>query len=80
LQNYQAAIDCYDQALIIKPDLTEIVNQRELAVKELQKLELYIENMLNKGIALYESEKYEEALKIYDQALEIVSKNLVTKS
>ncbi|BAZ10278.1 tetratricopeptide TPR_2 [Calothrix sp. NIES-4071] len=80
LQFYQAAIDCYNQALIIKPNAPEILNQRELALKELQKLEMRIENMLHQGISFYENNQYEEAIKIYDQALEIISKNLLAKS
>jgi tetratricopeptide (TPR) repeat protein len=80
LQRYQEAIDFYNKALKLKPDDGGILSKREFAVSELQKLEERTEDVLKQGMSLHDSGKYEDAIKIYDQIIELISKNLVSKS
>lgn len=80
LQRYQEALDFYNQALKFKPNDSEILKKSELTKTELKKLEIYAEDLLNQGINFYNMRQYEEAIRIYDQAIESLSKNLVSKS
>jgi tetratricopeptide (TPR) repeat protein len=80
LQRYQEALNFYNQALRFKPNDSEILRKSELAQSELKKLEISAEKLLHQGISFYNMGQYEEAIKSYDQALEFISKNLVSAS
>lgn len=79
-QRYQEALNCYNEALRFKPNDEKILSQSEQVQTELNKLEIAAEKLLDQGINLYNMGQYEEAIKNYDQALEFISKNLVSAS
>lgn len=79
-KRYQEALNFYNQALRFKPNDSEILRKCELAKSELQKLESYAQDLLNQGMNCYDVGQYEEAVRSYDQALELISKNLPSQS
>ncbi len=82
---FEAAIETYDKAIKLKPDLAEAYNNKAVALRNLRKydeavkaydkaIELepdYADAYYNKGIALVNLEKYDEAVKAYDKAIEL---------
>ncbi len=75
---FQEALDCYEKALSFNSGDQETSLKRDRMIEELQKLETEGETLLQQAINLTNSQQYHEAMKIYDQALELISKNLVS--
>jgi tetratricopeptide (TPR) repeat protein len=75
---FQEALDCYEKALSFNSGDQETSLKCDRMIEELQKLETEGEKLLQEAINLTNSQQYQEAMKIYDQALELISKNLVS--
>ncbi|MBF2093395.1 MAG: tetratricopeptide repeat protein [Synechococcales cyanobacterium K44_A2020_017] len=89
LREYEEAIAAYDQALDIKPDDHEVLNNKGIALRQLGRYEEAIafydqalaikpddhKALHNKGYALGNLGRYEEAIAFYDQALDIKPDN-----
>jgi tetratricopeptide (TPR) repeat protein len=87
----EEAIECYDKALNLVPDLADSLDAKGRALIDLDKYEEaldYFDRALrikpkvariwnNKGLALEFSEKFDEALKCYEKAIEIRPKIMV---
>lgn len=77
-ERFQEALDCYEKALTLNSGNNKISEKIEAMLGELQKLETEGESLLQQAINLTNSQQYQEAMKIYDQALELIGKNLVS--
>jgi tetratricopeptide (TPR) repeat protein len=73
LGKYQDAIYCYDKALRINPKYADALRNKDLSLDKLREKDdsKDADAWLTKGNALYDSRKYEEAIKCYDKALEL---------
>ena len=84
-QDIKQAMIAFDQALNIKPDFREALNNKGTALSKLEQYEDAIEAydqalkiepddheaLYNKGVALYNLGQYKNAIEVYDQALSI---------
>ena len=66
---FDEAIKCYDRAIAIKPDYLHAKANKEVALNS--KKEASVLEWNNKGLALYNQKKYDEAIMSYDRAIAI---------
>jgi tetratricopeptide (TPR) repeat protein len=83
LRRYDAALESYDRALVLRPDFAEALSNRGAALQKLERFEEglasvdralalrpdYAEAHYNRGLTLHELARFEEAVESCDRAL-----------
>ena len=78
-ENYELAVQCYDEALRIKPDFAEAKRNRNLALEHIKKKSesselkeiMGFKEWYDKGNDLVAKNLFREAIKCYDQAIKL---------
>lgn len=70
LKDYRKAVESYNKALVQKPNHEQVLEYKKEALRDLEEIE-----NLEKGISLYDSGTYEEAIEYFDRSLNANPRN-----
>lgn len=76
LDRYQESIAVHEKALQLSPNSPQVTENHKKALQCFESFQDSLEESLNQGINLYEQGKYQEALRLYDETIRLIDKNL----